>query len=154
MVRTEWTTDGRQLVREIDAADAAELFADDEGMRQRVAGGGGGNLVLRLDHQKKHAWYAFGTYPAEEEWRETDYADVLGWAWDHGLLLGPVEPAIYDELDPRMQHFVCMGETYAVSDDGIVVDTDLQRSVTEAELRIEMSLAGGAEFCGPECQAE
>jgi hypothetical protein len=110
--------------------------------------------MLRLDHRQKHAWYAFGGDAAGADWQEMEYAEVLGWAWDHGLLLGPEDPAVYDRLDPRMQAFICNGEVYAVSDDGIVVDTDLQRSVTEAELRIEMSLAGGAEFCGPGCQAE
>ncbi len=53
-----------------------------------------------------------------------------------------------------MQAFVCNGEVYAGSDDGIVVDTDLQRGVTEAELRVEMSLAGGGDLCGPGYQAE
>jgi hypothetical protein len=153
MVRTEWMADGRQLVREIDAEDAAELFAGDDRVQQRVATRGD-DLVLRLDHQKKRAWYGFGADRDGGDWHEFEYAKVLGWAWDHGLLLGPGDPAVYDEIDPRMQHFICNGETYAVSDDGIVVDMDLQRSVTEAELRIEMSLAGGAEFCGPECRAE
>ncbi len=156
MVRTEWIADGQQLVRDLSVEDAAELFAGDDEMRQRLAGGEGTgrtDLVLRLDHLKKHAWYAVGDTP-DADWRETDYATILGWAWDRGLLLGPRDAAVYDRLDPRMQMFICNGEVYAVSDDGIVVDTDLQRSVTEAELRVEMSLAGGAEFCGPGCQSE
>ncbi|MEN6343237.1 MAG: hypothetical protein ABFC89_11850 [Methanospirillum sp.] len=157
MVRTEWTTDGQQLVRDLAREDAAELFAGDNEMSQRLAGGdtkGKADLILRLDHQRKHAWYAPGDDAPGADWRETDYAEVLAWAWDRGLLLGPRDAAVYDRLDPRMQMFICNGEVYAVSDDGIVVDTDLQRSVTEAELRVEMSLAGGAEFCGPGCQAE
>lgn len=145
MVRTEWTGDGQQLVHEIDAAEAAEFFAGG------VEGPDAGGLELRLDHQRKHAWYSLG---GEDEWRETEYPGVLEWAWDRGLLLGPRGPALYDRLDPRMQQFICNGEVYAVSEDGIVVDTDLQRSVTEAELRVEMSLAGGADLCGPGCQAE
>lgn len=146
MVRTEWRPDGQQLVRNIAAEDADALVAGQ-------AGPEAGELVLRLDHQRRKAWYADGEGP-EAEWREADYASVLGWAWDRGLLLGPRDAAVYDRLDPRMQAFICNGEVYAVSDDGIVVDTDLQRSVTEAELRVEMSLAGGAEFCGPGCQGE
>ena len=147
MVRTEWRPDGQQLVREIAAGDADALVAGEGGTSA-------GDLVLRLDHQHRKAWYAAGEEGAEADWHETDYAGVLEWAWDRGLLLGPREPAVYDRLDPRMQAFICNGEVYAVSDDGIVVDTDLQRSVTEAELRVEMSLAGGAEFCGAGCQGE
>jgi hypothetical protein len=150
MVRTEWTADGQQLVRKIAAEDAAELFADNDEMRQHLAGGAATDLVLRLDHQRKRAWYAVGG-GQEAAWQEMNYADLLGWAWDRGILLGPRDAAVYDRLDPRMQMFICNGEVYAVSDDGIVVDTDLQRSVTEAELRVEMALAGGAEFCGPGC---
>ena len=152
MVRTEWREDGQQLVRGIANEDAAELFDGDEEMARRFAGPGEPGVVLRLDHWRRHAWYAFGG--AETEWRETDYAGVLGWAWERGLLLGPEDAAVYDRLDPRMQTFICNGDVYAVSDDGIVVDTDLQRSVTEAELRVEMSLSGGAELCGPGCQGE
>ncbi len=157
MVRTEWNADGQQLVRDIAVEDAAELFAGDNEMRERLAGREGAgktDLVLRLDHQRKHAWYTVGGDAPGADWRETDYAAMLGWAWDRGLLLGPRDAAVYERLDPRMQTFVCNGEVYAVSDDGIVVDTDLQRSVTEAELRVEMSLAGGADLCGPGCQAE
>ena len=155
MVRTEWTADGEQLVRDLAVEDAAELFAGDDEMNRSMAGREGRpGLVFRLNHLRKHAWYALDGDAPDVQWRETDYAAVLGWAWDRGLLLGPRDAAVYDRLDPRMQAFVCNGEVYAVSDDGIVVDTDLQRGVTEAELRVEMSLAGGAEFCGPGCQAE
>lgn len=155
MVRTEWTADGEQLVRDLDFEDAAELFAGDDEMKRGLAGREGrSGIMLRLNHQRKHAWYALNGDAPDAEWREADYAAVLGWAWDRGLLLGPQDAAVFERLDPRMQTFICNGEVYAVSDDGMVVDTDLQRSVTEAELRVEMSLAGGAEVCGPGCQAE
>ncbi len=155
MVRTEWTEGGEQLVRNLDVKDAAELFPGDDEVRQNQARREGRpGLVLRLNHQRKHAWYALNGDAPDAEWHETDYAAVLGWAWDRGLLLGPQNAAVYERLDPRMQAFICNGEVYAVSDDGMVVDTDLQRSVTEAELRVEMSLAGGADLCDPGCQAE
>lgn len=155
MVQTEWTGDGEQFVRNLDTGDAAELFSGDDEAKRALAGQeGGSGLVLKLNHQRKHAWYALGGEAHDAEWREIDYAAVLGWAWDRGLLLGPRNAAVYERLDPRMQAFICSGEVYAVGDDGVVVDTDLQRSVTEAELRVEMSLSGGADLCGPGCQGE
>lgn len=155
MVRTEWTGDGEQLVHNLDVGDAAELFSgDDEATRALAGREEGAGPALRLNHQRKRAWYALDGDADNAEWREADYAAVLGWAWDRGLLLGPQNAAVYERLDPRMQAFICSGEVYAVSDDGFVVDTELQRSVTEAELRVEMSLSGGADLCGPGCQAE
>jgi len=108
--------------------------------------------VFRLNHQRKHAWYTPDGDAPDAQWHETENVAVLGRGWDRRLLLVVRDAAVYDQS--RMKAFVYNGEVYAVSDDGIVVDTDLQRSVTEAELRVEMSLASGATFCGPGCQAQ
>ena len=37
MVRTEWTADGEQLVRDLVVEDAAEFFAGDDEMNRSVA---------------------------------------------------------------------------------------------------------------------
>jgi hypothetical protein len=167
MAHVAWVDD-EQIVSGLDREDAVVLFSDDEDATGILAGlqdQEREQVRVRLDHQHRRAWYSLdpaepGSAPEIERepngaaWRETDYAAVLDWAWDQGLLLGPRDAAYYEDLDPRMQVFICRSEVYAVSDDGFVVDTDLQRSVTESELRVEMALAGGAEFCGAGCQGE
>ena len=135
MIATEWAADGMQIVRGLRCEDAAAL-----GLGEERDG-----LRLRLDHRRQQAWY--GVDP-EGAWQETGYDRVTAWAWERGLLLGPPQMAEWARLDPRMQLFVGKSGLYAVRD-GFVVDTELRRGVTEAELRVEMALAGGAEFCGP-----
>lgn len=163
MVRTEWTPDGEQVVGDLGYEDATELFVDDEHVGRRLADldektREGVGLTLRLDHAHRKARYTLGPETGAEgargSWEETDYAGVLEWAWERGLLLGPRDAAEYERLDPRMQAFICNSTVYGVSDDGFVVDTELRRGVTEAELRVEMALTGGGQLCGPGCQGE
>ncbi len=162
MVQTEWTDNEEQVVRGLGYEDAQGLFIDDEYVSRGLTdldeeAQKSVRLMLRLDHQHRKARYTLGTEEENRDagdWEETDYAGVLEWAWDRGLLLGPRNAAEYERLDPRMQAFICNSGVYAVSDDGVVVDTELRRGVTEAELRVEMALTGGAELCGPGCQGE